>query len=485
MRREPFPHQIHGLDLLRQSLVSGHRRPMLQAPTGAGKTKLASMVVEGALAKGKRVAFVVPAVSLVDQTVQAFWSEGIRDIGVIQARHEMTDWSKPVQVASVQTLQNRRDRPEAHVVVIDEAHKLFDYHRRWMVDPAWAKVPFIGLSATPWAKGLGKHFDDLLIVTTTAELIDKGLLSPFRVFAPSHPDLSGVKTIAGDYREDQLADVMTPLVADVVDTWLARGEGRPTLCFAVDRAHAKKLQAQFLSAGVPTDYIDAYTDVEERKAIERRLGRGDTRVVCNVGCLTTGIDWDVRCIILARPTKSEMLFVQIIGRGIRTAAGKSDCIILDHSDTHARLGFVTDIHHAALDDGKHQQSAKGRPDAPIPRECPKCHFLRPATVPACPSCGFKPERQSKIEVEDGELLELRGGKGRKSKVDRDERQRWFSMFLYAAAARGYKPGWAANKFKEKFDAWPDGYSQIMIAPDRAVQFYIRHSQIKWAKRRAA
>jgi Helicase conserved C-terminal domain len=91
-------------------------------------------------------------------------------------------------------------------------------------------------------------------------------------------------------------------------------------------------------AGVSAGYIDAYTPSAERKQIERQFHAGEITVVCNVGCLTTGADWDVRCIILARPTKSEMLFVQIIGRGLRTATGKLDCLILDHSDTHARLG---------------------------------------------------------------------------------------------------------------------------------------------------
>lgn len=483
MRRAPFPHQIRGMELLRESLRTGHRRPMLCSPTGSGKTKLASMVVEGALAKGRRVTFVVPAISLIDQTVAAFHAEGIRNIGVIQAKHPMTDWSKPVQVASVQTLQNRSSKPESDIVVRDEAHRLFDFDRHWMADPAWSKVPFIGLSATPWAKGLGKHFDDLLIVTTTQDLIGNGFLSRFRVFAPTHPDLSGVKTLAGDYREDQLAEVMSPLVADVVSTWVQRGENRPTLCFAVDRAHAKKLQIEFLAAGVAADYIDAYTDLDERKAVESRLVRGQTRVVCNVGVLTTGIDWDIRCLILARPTKSEMLFVQIIGRGLRTAPGKTDCIILDHSDTHSRLGFVTDIGHGKLDDGKHLKGFQRPDDAPLPKECPRCHFLRPSNVLVCPDCGFKPSRQSKVEVEDGDLVELASrGKAAKSKMSRADQQRWYSSFLHIAKSKSYKAGWAPHKFREKFGFWPDdNFIASSAEPGPDVLAYIRSTQIRYAK----
>jgi superfamily II DNA or RNA helicase len=95
------------------------------------------------------------------------------------------------------------------------------------------------------------------------------------------------------------------------------------LCFAVDRVHAKHLQAKFQAAGIVTAYIDAYTATPERNRIAKAFHRGDIKVVTNVGCLTTGIDWDVRCIILARPTKSEMLFVQMVGRGLRAAGAKT------------------------------------------------------------------------------------------------------------------------------------------------------------------
>src|SRR5262249_55731799 len=146
---------------------------------------------------------------------------------------------------------------------------------------------------------------------------------------PSTPDLTDVRIVAGDFHEGDLAQVMdsSHLVADVVGTWLTRAKGRPTLCFAVDRAHAKHLQRQFIEAGVPPGYIDAYTEAAERNQIARQFHDGSIKVVCNVGCLTTGIDWDVRAIILARPTKSEMLFVQMVGRGLRTAEGKDTCLI--------------------------------------------------------------------------------------------------------------------------------------------------------------
>ena len=189
---------------------------MLQMPTGAGKTLTAAHIVAGALGKSKRVAFVVPRKTLIDQTVSEFEREGISAIGVMQAAHLRTDGRQPIQICSAQTLA-RRKLPEADLVIVDEAHEMHASVLRWIAD--LPGVPFIGLSATPWARGLGKHYDDLLIPTTTRELIDAGLLSDFEAFAPSDPDLSSVRTVAGDFQQDELAGVMdaAEITADIVD----------------------------------------------------------------------------------------------------------------------------------------------------------------------------------------------------------------------------------------------------------------------------
>ena len=477
------PHQSQAIEMLRQSLGSGKRRPVLQAPTGFGKTLVAAAMIEGALAKQKRVIITVPALSLVDQTVEALWDDGVRDVGVIQGTHAMTDWSRPVQVASVQTLQ-RRPIPQADVVLIDECHRWFDFYARWMMDPAWQGRPFIGLSATPWTRGLGRYFDDLVIAATTQDLIAGEYLSPFRVFAPSHPDLAGVRTVAGDYHEGDLSSVMNdnPLVADVVDTWLRRAQNRSTFCFAVDRAHAKHLQQKFAEAGVSTGYIDANTPIKERGETKRKFHNGDIRVVCNVGCLTMGIDWDVRCIVLARPTKSEILFVQIIGRGLRLAEGKEDCLILDHSDTHLRLGFVTDIHHEVLDDGRARAKPKASDRIRLPKECPQCAFLKPPRMSECPACGFKTQAISNIEVSDGELIEVTRRTKCGDVASKDEKATFYAQLRGYAQTRGYSSGWAAHKFREKFDDWPNGFKDVpAMEPTPKVLSWIKSRQIAWAK----
>ena len=275
------PHQERALEVLRGSLAGGKRRPMLMAPTGAGKTLLAAHIIRRALDKVNRVAFAVPALSLIDQTVTAFEAEGIHCIGVLQGIHPRTDREQPVQVCSVQTIARRR-RPEVDLVIIDEAHELHREIFRWMAD--CPDIPFIGLSATPWARGLGKYYDDLIIASTTKDLIEQGYLSPFKVFAPSQPDLTEVRTVAGDFHESELAQAVDKpaLVGDVIQTWLGRGENRPTLCYGCNRSHAEHLQQRFIEAEVAASYIDCFTDRLERGRIFDRFRAGEIRVICNV-----------------------------------------------------------------------------------------------------------------------------------------------------------------------------------------------------------
>lgn len=488
------PHQQHAIAMLRQSLAGGFRRPIVQAPTGMGKTVIAAHIVAGARAKGNRVCFVVPSLSLIDQTVKSFYDDGIRGIGVIQADHPMTDPAQPVQVASVQTMARRNhNRMEFGVVIVDEAHILHKSLIQWMTD--WPNVPFIGLSATPWTRGLGKYYDDLIIASTTQDLIESGYLSKFRVFAPSHPDLTGVKTMAGDYHEGQLSEVMqdNALIADIVSTWQRLAEGRPTLAFCVDCAHAQKVQDQFLANGIRCGYVDAYTSREDRQVVADQFHSGELQVVANVGVLTTGVDWDVRCIVLARPTKSEILFTQIIGRGLRTADGKDDCLILDHSDTHLKLGFVTDITHQELNDGKPNESGKITKEPPKPKECPKCTYLKAAGVHECPMCGFAPKRKSEIESRAGDLEELEIGMSaemkRQRKNNRDtsstDKAIWYGGLKTICAERGYKHGWASQQYKQRFGVWPNAFKDVPeVNPSPELRSWVQAQQIRYAKRRA-
>jgi superfamily II DNA or RNA helicase len=299
--------------------------------------------------------------------------------------------------------------------------------------------------------------------------------------------LTGVAVVAGDYNKKQLGKAMdkAQLVADIVSTWLERGQDRSTICFAVDRAHAKHIQKLFLEAGVPTGYMDAYTDLPERAEIARQFADGELKIVCNVGVLTTGVDWDVRCIILARPTKSEILYTQMIGRGLRTAESKIDCLILDHSDTTLRLGFVTDIAYDKLDDGQGRGNSEREKKIALPKACPSCAFLKPPRTPQCPSCGFKAEAVSKVEHTTGELLELaRDGKKQISSYTTKEKETFYSELRGYAITRGYKDGWAYWAYKDKFGVGPsNSFKGVALSPSAATLSWIKHRNIVKAKSR--
>jgi superfamily II DNA or RNA helicase len=480
------PHQVRLLNQIDAAIAQGERRLVAQAPTGFGKTIVAARRLRRLQDEGKRAIFTVPALSLVDQTVEKLFAEGVTDVGVIQASHPMTNPWRLIQVATPQTLQ-RRHIPDADEILIDEVHWQSKLYPRMLSDPRFADVPIIGLTATPWSKGLGKHFSRLIVGATTGQLIDNKYLSPFRAYAPASPDLTGVRTVAGDYHDGDLANAMnkTTLVADVVETWRSIAKDRPTLCFAVDRAHAKHLQTQFLAAGISAEYIDAYTEAMERAAIARRFHRGEVKVVCNVGCLTTGIDWDVRCIILARPTKSEILYVQMVGRGLRTAEGKSDCLILDHSDNTLRLGYVTDIHRDNLDDGEPKR-AVGQKAVALPKKCGKCNFLKPPKLLECPACGFIPTPQPGAVHCEGELVELNSRREAKVPTVR-ERIRFYCELRAIAMERGYKESWAAHQYKEKFGGFPpwDWRNSPVEEPSAVTRSWVKSRAIAFAKRRAA
>lgn len=517
------PHQQASLDGLRQAIAEGARRVVLQAPTGFGKTVLAAHIVAGARAKSKRICFCVPTIGLIDQTFDRFVANGLEagDIGVIQADHPWRRHHAPIQIATAQTLA-RRTLPLTDIVVVDECHIRHAVYDQWMAlgsSPAGVsgsgyhpsqdttrghqavnvgagnRPLFVGLSATPWARGMGRTWQRLVKATGLRDLTDMGFLAPCRVFAPSKPDLEGVRELAGDYHEGDLAGrVNQPLlVADIVRTWLDRGEDRPTLCFATGRDHARALHDRFAEFGVGVAYVDADTPREDREQIGRKLAKGTIKVVVNIGTLTTGIDWDVRCIILARPTKSEILFVQIIGRGLRTAEGKTDCLILDHSDTHQRLGFVYDIDRAGLDDGA-PRTAKKKADEEREREgrlptcCPSCTAMLPAGSRVCGMCGDAQPVKHVAEA-DGELAEFTGkvrltvGE-RKVGLSAQPKEVIYAELLSLQDERGRSDGWVSHTYRDIFGVWPRSMSGLPPRPPSAeLRRFVDQKARAWARNR--
>ena len=493
-----WEHQSQGIEKLREMRKRGIYRIVLQLPPGGGKTEIAAELTKSAREKGRFVAFTVPFLSLIDQTVARFELRGVTaaDIGVLQAKHARTNEIAPIQVCSAQTLKNRA-YPLADVVFVDECHLMHKAILAWM--KAEPTTTFVGLSATPWTKGMADHWQELIVVETIRGLIDKGVLSPFRTFAPPlrpNTDAVPIDAKTSDFQEGALSEVMRSdrLVADCVATWLEKASDRPTLCYAVDRAHAAVLTAQFDAAGVRAEYVDAFTETDERATYIEQLRTGETQVVVSIGTLTTGVDvpW-VSCISFVRPTWSKILFVQSICRGLRAYDGKTDCLILDHTETtRVRLGQVTEIGFAALRPGKTPKSdaVSRETPTPLPRECSECHFMIPPRVRQCPECGFVSQPMSLITYDEGELEEL--GQGRQDKIaaalnkawTTEDKARFYGGLKWFGEFKGYSPKWPDCQYRDRFGVWPD-YGPIHNAPaqqpDTDTKLWIRQQQIAFAK----
>ena len=202
----------------------------------------------------------------------------------------------------------------------------------------------LGLTATPErldGKGLDSIFHDLLNVATVPELVDSGFLVAPQCMGPSQEAvaqlkaaLASVKQRGGDYADDQLAEAMDSpsLVGDIVSHWQDWGVGQKTIVFAAGIDHSKHIVKQFQSAGIAAAHLDGTMSLPEREGVIHAWRGTEIDVVSNCQILTEGFDFpELSCCILARPTKSVALYLQMVGRVLRTAPGKSGAIILDHA----------------------------------------------------------------------------------------------------------------------------------------------------------
>ena len=484
--------QARAIQEMREAVKQGHKRIIIQGPCGFGKTVLAAHIIAAALDKRTRPIFTCPAVSLVDQTLASFEFEGIKDIGVMQADHERTDHLARVQIASVQTLV-RRALPEVDFMILDEIHLQFKGLNE-MLDGPWKDKIAIGLSATPWAKGMGLRWTKLIIPATIPELIEDGLLTRTDLYIPEQvAERGNLEIKEGEFTEASASKEMrqSRIVGNVVETWKKLGPGEKTFMFCVNREHAKEQMGAFIDSGIPFGYIDANTVRADRTLAFNQMRHGEIAGIASVGCLIAGVDEDVRCIIGTAPWNSEMRVVQGWGRGIRTAPGKSSLIGLDHAGNNSDegLGLFWEIYHGHLDCHKKTDKAvayEGEPKPYKPKRCHVCHVLIPRGQVKCQKCGTLIPAHSDVEHEDGELVTY--GSQKKAKTERiysmAEKQQWYGGFLWLARERGRSEGMAAHRYREKFGCWPQGLHKIAAEPSFEVQQFDKHRRIAYAKAKA-
>lgn len=459
-------YQIDAVDRARLELLNMDRpqRLILQASTGAGKSVIGLYLTLLAYQKGKRVLFAVSGRALVNQFETHLAGSNV-PFGVIMAGRGRNK-DAPVQLASKETLAVRGLKngtmklPHADLVVIDECHESMARQWRQLIGKYESAV-VVGLSATPAlgnGSGLGDVWNGMVKTCSTSKLVEQGWLVTCKVFAPDIPNLKGVKFNAktGDYVRRDLSRRMDrpKITGSVVENWKRHADGRRSVVFACTIEHAKNLCQEFNSAGIPFRHVDQETPDEERAEIFGLIRDRKVMGFTNVSVARRGLDLPcLECACIVRPTRSLVLWLQMIGRIRRPAEGKTDSVVIDHAGA-CDLHCMPDTEIEWSLDSKQRASdwlQKQKDSGKIERQivCPTCACMF-AAGPVCPNCGHKMQASErgtrKVEAADGILVERTE---RHVEMSIEEMQRHWNKCIAIAVNKGRTLGMAAHVFAQR------------------------------------
>ena len=402
-------YQIEVLDHLRTSLKQGAKAPLLVLPTGAGKTVIFSELAKDFVAQDKNVLILVHRRELVKQACEKLDLIDV-DYGVIASGFDSNEDSS-LQVASVYTLWRRiaanKDTFVPDVIIFDEAHHIAAGTWTTIIDK-YKTALRVGVTATPIRldnRPLGKFFDRLINGVQVNHLVSKGYLCDHKVFAGAVlPDLSKLKERRGDYQAKDLREVMDQpvIIGDAVYQYKKHLSNKPAIAFCVDIAHATKVLQQFKKEGVKAELLTGSMKLDERDNVLNRLRSHKTHVVVSVDVISEGTD--LPCVsgaILLRPTKSQALYMQQVGRILRPEKDKT-AIVLDHVGNTYRHDFI-DIERSWKLEFDHEEIKKL--PKPVFITCKNCGFVYKPQK-SCPNCGLKVSKKELLAIE-GELKELK------------------------------------------------------------------------------
>jgi superfamily II DNA or RNA helicase len=480
------PHQQEVVDKLSEGFAN-HRCQILYAPTGFGKTEVAMAIMQEVARNYKKTAIVLDRVVLVEQTSLRLGKYNI-DHGVIQRDHWRYRPDLPIQVCSAQTLEKREIVPDIDLLIIDECH----VQRRGIVELIKnnPQLKVIGLTATPFTNGLGNVYTNVVGALPTGELIDKGWLTPLKVFIAKEIDMTGAKKVAGEWSADEVAERGMKITGDIVSEWIKKtheiyDKPMKTIVFCSGVNHGRDLEEKFKQEGYNFVSISYKEDDEFKRTVIEDFARPDTEIngLIATDILTRGFDVSDVCIgVSARPfSKSFSSHVQQLGRVMRPHEGKKFAVWLDHSGNYLRFRDDWDkLYDHGVDELK-EGSEKARKEPSVKEKkdamCPSCGGLWTSPTNICDECGFERKTPRDIINVPGELTELDIA-NRKLVIDN---QQFYSEILYYSRTKGYADGWVAHKYKEKFGVWPKGLKLEPLPPSIATSKWIKSRLIAYAK----
>jgi superfamily II DNA or RNA helicase len=493
----------------------------VQLPTGGVKTHEIAGITLAAGEAGLRVLILATRTRLVRQLSARLREFGVEHGVIAASLPELTHAAMRVQVASADTLHRRciadqrRPLPGADVVIFDEAHLAVADSRLGILEK-YPEAIRLGFTATPArrsGRSLGEAFDCLVTGPSVLDLIGAGLLVRPRIFNTPIVTTAELKELpkdaANDYAAGALANVMRrpKLIGDVVANYLRIAASKRALVFACNKAHGADLVEEFCRLGVAAELL---TDQDEETAREAAIGRlesGQTHVIVNCFLLAYGVDLpSVEAIVLARPTRSLVMYLQMVGRGLRPAPGKDHCLLIDHGRVVETLGLPTTNFDWSLEEGRNVNreaiAARGRTQiTEEPRTCPECQhlWLVSESGNACQACGWAPAPKAKpVAVQDADLAELADDLAATSPHSAEVAQfyreavAWYGQRWPDRWRDRPKSGrwWAWNQTRQKFKfpestAIPRNFWEIAPAPPfSATHGWLQHSLIRYAKSRA-
>ena len=343
-------------------------------------------------------------------------------------------------------------------------------------------VKVIGLTATPFTKGLGNVYEGVVSSITTKELVDQKMLVPLRVFIAKEIDMSGAKKVAGEWSQEETSKRGMQITGDVVAEWVKMthevfGRPRKTIVFCSGVDHGADLARKFAEAGFNFISLSYRDDDDFKKEIIEEFSKPDTEIhgLIATDILTKGFDApDIMIGVSARPfSKSLSSHIQQMGRVMRSnqddPEGKTFALWLDHSGNYLRFREEWEeiYEHGVteLDDGKEKPKKEPTEKEKKEAKCPVCEAYMPRYMDTCAHCGYVREKKSLVQDVPGEMTELQT-------MSRENKQAWWSQIQWYVENTGKSPGWAAHTFKEKFGVWPRNLSDRSEIPSDDVAKFI-------------